>query len=102
MEETREQKAARFVEESGKKTHANDCSTSIAPAEEPGLCDCHESDPIPPNQYWKSESTEYWKALSDAEKIRLLIDANHKSYIAWAKIRERLNVYEPPESDEEA
>ena len=40
--ETREQKAARLVVESGKTTHASDCATSIAPAEEPGPCDCEE------------------------------------------------------------
>jgi hypothetical protein len=40
--ESREQKAARLVRESGKKTHASDCATSVAPAEEPGPCDCNE------------------------------------------------------------
>lgn len=38
--ETREQKANRLIRESGKTVHASDCSTSIAPAEEPGPCDC--------------------------------------------------------------
>lgn len=45
--ETREEKAARFVEESGKAIHSSDCATSIAPAEEPGLCDCDEGDDPP-------------------------------------------------------
>lgn len=40
--ETREQKATRFVRESGKQIHASDCATSCAPAEEPGPCDCDE------------------------------------------------------------
>jgi hypothetical protein len=36
----REQKAEEFIKASGKAVHTNDCSTSIAPAEEPGPCDC--------------------------------------------------------------
>lgn len=38
--ENREEKADRFIKLSGKEFHASDCSTSIAPAEEPGPCDC--------------------------------------------------------------
>ena len=38
--ETREQKAKRLVKESGKTVHSNTCATSLAPAEEPGPCDC--------------------------------------------------------------
>jgi hypothetical protein len=38
--ETREEKATRLVKESGKAAHASDCATSVAPAEEPGPCDC--------------------------------------------------------------
>ena len=30
---------------SGKSVHASDCSTSIAPAETPGPCDCNEPQP---------------------------------------------------------
>lgn len=45
--ETREQKAARFIAESGKQVHASDCSTSIAPAEEPEPCDCDAPQPVP-------------------------------------------------------
>jgi hypothetical protein len=37
---TREEKAAEFIKQSGKTVHSSDCSTSIAPAEEPGPCDC--------------------------------------------------------------
>lgn len=37
---TREEKADRFIKESGKEVHASDCATSVAPAEEPGPCDC--------------------------------------------------------------
>jgi hypothetical protein len=37
---TREEKAQKFIEESGKEIHTNDCATSVAPAEEPGPCDC--------------------------------------------------------------
>jgi hypothetical protein len=40
--ESREEKAARFIRESGKTTHSNCCATSLAPAEEPGPCDCGE------------------------------------------------------------
>jgi len=43
--ETREEKADRFKRESGKEFNASDCSTSIAPAEEPGPCDCDADDP---------------------------------------------------------
>jgi len=43
--ETREEKADRFKQESGKEFHTSDCSTSIAPAEEPGPCDCDADDP---------------------------------------------------------
>lgn len=39
--EGREARAARFIIASGKSVHASDCSTSPAPAEEPGPCDCH-------------------------------------------------------------
>jgi hypothetical protein len=39
-EPTREERAQKFVEESGKEVHTNDCATSVAPAEEPGPCDC--------------------------------------------------------------
>ncbi len=42
--EGREEKAVRLVKESGKAIHSNDCATSIAPAEEPGPCDCRERD----------------------------------------------------------
>lgn len=42
-DQSREQKAAHFVKESGKRTHASDCATSVAPAEEPGRCDCGEA-----------------------------------------------------------
>ena len=43
-EETREQKAYRLIKESGKSVHASDCATSLAPAEEPGPCDCNASE----------------------------------------------------------
>ncbi len=36
----REQKADMYVRLSGKSLHASDCATSLAPAEEPGPCDC--------------------------------------------------------------
>ena len=36
----REQQAQKFIEESGKQVHTNDCATSVSPAEEPGPCDC--------------------------------------------------------------
>lgn len=38
--EDREERAAFFVKRSGKLIHSNCCATSIAPAEEPGPCDC--------------------------------------------------------------
>lgn len=44
-EENREEKAYRLVVESGKQIHSSDCATSIAPAEEPGPCDCDEPQP---------------------------------------------------------
>jgi len=44
--ESREEKAARFIRESGKTVHASDCSTSLAPAEEPGPCDCDTIQPL--------------------------------------------------------
>jgi hypothetical protein len=40
----REQQAAEYIKQSGKKTHTSDCATSRAPAEEPGPCDCDASD----------------------------------------------------------
>src|SRR5208282_6652509 len=40
LAETREQKATRLIAESGTSIHYSDCATSIAPAEEPGPCDC--------------------------------------------------------------
>lgn len=40
IREDREQKAMRLVKESGKEIHTNTCATSVAPAEEPGPCDC--------------------------------------------------------------
>lgn len=46
-EENREQKAVRLIKESGKTIHSSDCSTSIAPAEEPGPCDCKEHTSYP-------------------------------------------------------
>ena len=45
--------------------------------------------------------TEYWKSLPDSEKMRLLLDANHKTYLALVQVQERLRMYEPPEPDEE-
>jgi hypothetical protein len=45
MTEDREERAARFVRESGKAVHSNTCATSIAPAEEPRPCDCDEPHP---------------------------------------------------------
>lgn len=44
--EDREQKAARLIEASGKSVHASDCATSVAPAEEPGPCDCDVPQPV--------------------------------------------------------
>lgn len=35
-----EELAAYYIEQSGTTQHASDCSTSIAPAERPGPCDC--------------------------------------------------------------
>lgn len=43
--ETREEKADRLKCESGRVVHASDCATSIAPAEEPGPCDCAKPEP---------------------------------------------------------
>lgn len=37
---TREERATRYIWRSGKFTHSSDCATSLAPAEEPGPCDC--------------------------------------------------------------
>ena len=46
LAETREQKATRLIAESGTSIHYSDCATSIAPAEEPGPCDCVKDDEI--------------------------------------------------------
>lgn len=45
IEQGREQKATRLVKESGKIVHSNTCATSVAPAEEPGPCDCNVPQP---------------------------------------------------------
>jgi hypothetical protein len=47
-EESREQMAAQYVRESGKVVHSSDCATSVAPAFEPGPCDCSEPQPTTP------------------------------------------------------
>jgi hypothetical protein len=38
----REERQFAYIVLSGKHSHSNDCATSIAPAEEPGPCDCHK------------------------------------------------------------
>lgn len=43
--ESREAKAWRLVQESGKTVHSSDCATSCAPAMEPSTCDCDEPQP---------------------------------------------------------
>jgi len=39
-----------YIKASGKKRHTNDCSTSIAPAETPGPCDCNTPQPDAPTE----------------------------------------------------
>jgi hypothetical protein len=45
--ESREAKAWRLVQESGRTVHSSDCATSCAPAMEPSACDCDEPQPTP-------------------------------------------------------
>jgi hypothetical protein len=40
MDALRERLASLYVKTSGKTVHSSDCATSIAPAEDPGPCDC--------------------------------------------------------------
>lgn len=53
-EPSREEKAAKFIVDSGKSVHASDCATSIAPAEEPGQCDCDERDDTDAREFWQN------------------------------------------------
>lgn len=39
-----ERLAASYILASGKATHTNTCSTSVAPARQPGPCDCDAED----------------------------------------------------------
>jgi len=40
----REERAEELKRQSGKTSHTSDCATSVAPAEEPGPCDCDASE----------------------------------------------------------
>jgi len=86
-----EELAEKYIVESGKTVHASDCSTSIAPAEVPGPCDCdvqsapaaHSVKPTKPER--KAITVDLTDCPEVYARIKQLAEADDRTTAMWLK-----------------